>query len=164
MVPSPSLSGVRGQPDIAKARHVLGWTGAGADRRPAAGRLTILERDPDVDHDLPRATGPINIGNPAEFSTTSGAVSIRPDDGSPGRCHYDDARRDLRRAPSGNVSGYTPIKKQSDIRFATSFPGFRVAAVRRVQRLAGRPGQARKGARTSPSEMPPTLWSGMERP
>jgi hypothetical protein len=30
---------------------------------------------------------------------------------------------DLRRAPSGNVSGYTPIKKQSDIRFATSFPG-----------------------------------------
>jgi energy-coupling factor transporter ATP-binding protein EcfA2 len=72
-----------------------------------------------------------------------------------------DARLDLRRAPSGNVSRYTPIKKQSDIRFATSI------ASRQFGVSKGSPvvlGQARKGGRTSPSVMPPTLWSGVERP
>jgi hypothetical protein len=46
--------------------------------------------------------------------------------------------------PSGNVSGYTPIKKQSDIRFATSFPGL-----------------SRRGSSASPKARR-SSWAGQE--
>jgi hypothetical protein len=137
---SPSLSGVRGvHPSTWRALAMSGWrwrgSSAGGSRSWSAipTSITISREQP----------APSTSAIPPSFQRRRGGLH-QADDGSPGRCHYDDARRDLRRAPSGNVSGYTPIKKQSDIRFATSFPGL-----------------SRRGSSASPKARR-SSWAGQE--